>query len=67
MAGTLDLVGSAEIATMLGLSQTRVNQLATGDATFPRPVVELTAGRIWKRSDIEKWARASGRLAPKHK
>jgi hypothetical protein len=59
---TQDLVGSAEIAQMLKVSQTRVNQLATSDPGFPRPVADLTAGRIWKRGDVEKWARVTGRL-----
>jgi hypothetical protein len=57
-----DLVGAAEIAEMLELTKQRVNQLATSDPKFPKPVAELTAGRIWKRADIEKWARSTGRL-----
>jgi len=63
VAAHLDLVGSAEISDLLGITQTRVNQLVTTDATFPLPVAELTAGRIWQRSDVEKWARATGRLS----
>jgi hypothetical protein len=59
---TQDLVGSAEIARMLEISQTRVNQLATTDSKFPKPVAELSAGRIWKRAEVERWARATGRI-----
>ncbi len=56
----MDLVGLTEIAEMLGVSPQRVDQLAATDA-FPDPVAEIAAGRIWKRADIEKWARATGR------
>jgi predicted DNA-binding transcriptional regulator AlpA len=59
---TRELVGSAEIAHLLGISQTRVNQLATTDPKFPAPVADLSAGRIWDRGQIEQWARATGRL-----
>jgi hypothetical protein len=30
---------------------------------FPEPVAVLSAGRIWRRVDVEAWARASGRLS----
>lgn len=49
------LVGAAEIATMMGVSKERVRQLMEGFADFPRPEVELTAGRIWSRTAIEEW------------
>jgi prophage regulatory protein len=54
----LDLVGSAEIAEMLGVSKQRVNQMAADpNYPFPRPVAQLRAGRVWRRSDIMDWAR----------
>jgi prophage regulatory protein len=58
----MDLVGAAEIAELLGITRTRVNQLVTDDPSFPTPAAELTAGRVWKRSDVEAWARRNGRL-----
>lgn len=58
----LDLVGAAEIAELLGVTRTRVNQLVADDPSFPVPAAELTAGRIWKRADVEAWARRTGRL-----
>ena len=61
MASKLDLVGLTEIAAMLDLSRQRVDQIVRADATFPEPVAVITAGRIWKRSDIERWARQAGR------
>ena len=58
----LDLVGAAEIAAMLGVTKQRVNQMATDrNSSFPKPVAELTAGRIWRRDDIKAWARHSRR------
>jgi prophage regulatory protein len=57
----LDLIGAAEIADLLGISRQRVHQLASTDATFPRPVAELSAGKIWLKADVAAWAAASGR------
>jgi predicted DNA-binding transcriptional regulator AlpA len=53
-----DLIGAAEVAEILGLSQAA--SVATyrrryGD--FPPPVVHLPKSRIsiWLRSDVERW------------
>jgi hypothetical protein len=56
-----DLLGTAEIADLLGVSRQRADQLSRGDA-FPAPVAELRSGRIWQRADVEAWARSTGRL-----
>lgn len=56
-----DLVGTAEIAQMLGVVRQYVHRLSQEDPTFPQPVAELAAGRVWKRDDVEKWATATGR------
>ena len=58
----LDLVGLTEIADMLNVSRQRVDQIARAGGTFPEPVAVITAGRIWMRSDVERWARRAGRL-----
>lgn len=55
------LVGVAEIAALLGVSRQRVHQLTKLDG-FPEPEVVLTAGTVWKRDDVERWAKATGRL-----
>jgi predicted DNA-binding transcriptional regulator AlpA len=55
------LVGIFEIASMLGVSRQRVDQLSRGDGGFPAPVAELHAGRIWLRDDVIQWASHSGR------
>ena len=49
------LVGTAEIAELLGVSRQRVAQLSQESDDFPKPEAELGAGRIWKRGDIDAW------------
>lgn len=56
----MELVGVAEVATMLGVSRARVGQLAKR-ADFPGPVARLAAGPVWDTSSIVEWARATGR------
>ncbi len=57
-----NLVGVAEIAEMLGVTRQRVHQLAKTPG-FPAPLAELSAGAIWDRADVERWARKTGRLS----
>jgi predicted DNA-binding transcriptional regulator AlpA len=57
----VDLVGVAEVADMLGLSRQRVHQLAA-QQDFPPPVASLSAGLIWRRDDIRRWAKRVGRI-----
>ncbi len=54
----INLVGVAEIAQMLGVTRQRVNQMVQTLPDFPPPEAELSAGRIWRRSTIEKWIKA---------
>lgn len=42
---------------MLGVSRQRVTQLAGSYTDFPAPEAELAAGRIWSRTDVERWIR----------
>lgn len=62
VAGMHHLVGSAEIEDLLGVSRQRVQQLIA-HRDFPRPVVRLKMGKVWRRSEVEKWARSHGRLS----
>ena len=57
----VELVGTAEIAELLGVSRQRVHQLVS-KPDFPRPLAVLAAGMIWRREDVEEWARRTGRL-----
>jgi len=54
------LVGAAEVGRMLGVSRQRVQQLVKR-ADWPRAEVELDMGKVWKRADVEAWARSHGR------
>lgn len=47
-----DLVGSAEAASLLGVSRQRVGQLAERP-DFPAPIARLSAGPVWTRTSIE--------------
>ena len=60
----LDLVGTKEIAEMLGVTKQRVSDLSRSEK-FPSPVAHPAVGRIWTRSSIghflEEWDRRPGR------
>jgi predicted DNA-binding transcriptional regulator AlpA len=43
-----------------GVSRQRVQQIVNrGD--FPAPEADLDMGKVWKREDVEQWARDHGR------
>lgn len=50
------LAGISEIAALLSVSRQRANQLAKRE-DFPRPLDRLASGPVWRRSDIERWAK----------
>jgi predicted DNA-binding transcriptional regulator AlpA len=56
----VDLVSTVEIAEMLGVSRQRVDKLSRSEG-FPAPYAELAIGRVWARTDVERWARSTGR------
>lgn len=60
VAAVHHLVGSAEIGRMLGVSRQRVQQLIKRK-DFPKPEVVLDMGKVWKRAQVEQWARDHGR------
>jgi hypothetical protein len=51
------LVGVAEAAAILGWDKRRVATYAER-GSFPVPVAALASGRIWRREDVEAFARA---------
>lgn len=57
------LVGAAEIAQRLGLTRyQRVHELRRRHDDFPEPVAKLQQAMVWYWPDVEKWAKATGRL-----
>ena len=62
MANTLDLVGVAEIAQLLGVSRQYVHKLIRQSDDFPAPVATISAGLIWMRKDVAAWAKRQGRM-----
>ena len=58
-----DLVGAAEIAERLGVARPQmIHTWRTRDPTFPAPIAELRQAMIWNWTQVEAWARATGRL-----
>lgn len=58
------LVGAHEIAERLGLSHVQsVHTLRKRHGDFPAPVATLKTALIWDWRDVERWARATGRLS----
>lgn len=49
------LMGTAEVAELLGVSRQRVLQLAQQPG-FPEPVAVLKMGQVWGTSSIRAWA-----------
>ncbi len=61
-----DLLDSHDVAELLGLASNRAVSTYRGRyPDFPAPLIEKGAGRcvLWRRQDVEHWARLTGRLA----
>lgn len=57
------LVGAEEIAERLGLTRyQRVHELRRRNPDFPQPILQLKRAMIWYWPEVERWARANGRL-----
>lgn len=56
MTDQADLMGTAEIAALLGVSRQRVLKLAEKPG-FPKPLAVLSMGKVWSGSDIRDWAK----------
>lgn len=57
-AAAPELLGASDVARLLGLSRQRVYQLLEEREDFPRPVVELARGSLWRRQEVEAWGRS---------
>lgn len=52
-----ELLGTTQIAALLGKAKQNVAQHYTRRADFPSPAAELPTGRYWRRADVERWMR----------
>jgi glutathione-regulated potassium-efflux system ancillary protein KefG len=62
---TEDLIDAQDVADLLGLShRNTVSSYQKRYPEMPRPVIDLGRGRplLWLRTEVEAWARATGRL-----
>lgn len=58
-----DLVGAGEIADRLHLAHvSSMHNLMRRHPDFPAPVTVVGRVRVWSWPDVERWARATGRL-----
>jgi predicted DNA-binding transcriptional regulator AlpA len=57
----VDLITVADIGRMFGVSRQAASRW-THRLEFPAPHGQTGSGRVWKRADVEKWARKAGRL-----
>jgi predicted DNA-binding transcriptional regulator AlpA len=58
-----ELVGTAEIAQRLGVRRLQVvHDWRRRHSDFPKPVARLSRVMVWAWSDVERWARETGRL-----
>ncbi len=62
MTGDADLMGTSEVAALLGISRQRVLKIAERE-DFPRPLAVLRMGNVWRGADIRNW-RAAHRDTP---
>ena len=54
---SLELLGLAEVAELLGVTKRTATRYAQR-SDFPEPIARLRAGPIWLRKDVVAWARS---------
>lgn len=53
-----ELVGLAEVAELMGKSVRQASRW-TSDPSFPTPVARLRATPVWRKVDVEEWAKTA--------
>ena len=56
-----ELVGVAEAAKLCGVKKPNFIRDFASKADFPKPLVELASGRIWLRSEVERYPERTGK------
>jgi len=57
MTDDADLMGTSEVAALLGISRQRVLVIARQPG-FPKPLAVLKMGNVWRGTDIRNWQAA---------
>lgn len=58
-----DIVSASEIAARLGVKRRGViHDWRRRHADFPKPVAQVALVHLWLWSEVERWARKTGRL-----
>lgn len=52
-----DLIGVTEIARVHGVAKNSAWRWTKRAGDFPEPALELASGRVWRRADVEAWAK----------
>ena len=55
MTGDADLMGTSEVAALLGISRQRVLVIARQPG-FPKPLAVLKMGNVWRGAEVRAWA-----------
>lgn len=58
-----DLVGVTEIAKRCNVRLSAVSNWTVRHEDFPKPVVELSFGKLWVWPQVQRWLTATGRNA----
>jgi chromosome partitioning protein len=56
----IELLGTAEVADLLGVTKQVLSNWRARETKFPAPVVELRSGPVWDKASIVQWAREKG-------
>ncbi len=57
MTDDIELMGTSEVAALLGISRQRVLVIAR-QTGFPKPLAVLKMGNVWRGTDIKDWQAA---------
>lgn len=57
-----DLIGSAEISTLAGVTAQTISVWAQRHEDFPTPLLRFRSGPIYSRKEVEEWLVKTGRL-----
>lgn len=62
MAKNIEIVGTAEIAEMFGVTKQVVTNWRVRYKDFPKPLATLSMGSIFSKKDVQGWGKATGKI-----